>query len=238
MQRSPIANVINMPHTGIPSGGRSLAATTELTTMRTTFETAAARKAFNKLAKLAALADPARNNNENERAVALDKLIAALTERNPHGFTLADFDIEPVASPDAGTEAKPEAEAPKADAKPEADAERARAAANRATVAKHYNGPSLASHASRAPKLAEALARVANPVQRAKSASTRDESGLALALAHADDNGTFCPVAGTFDLGVLSRLASLGHIAVAGDRIKLTETGLSLARTVAKRKAA
>ena len=181
-------------------------------------------------AKLAASADPARNSNENERAVALAKLIA-LCEK--HGFALADFGIEPVASPDAGEAPKPEAEA----ATSARDAERARAAANRATVAKHYNGPSLASHASRAPKLAEALARIATPIQRAKSASKRDESGLALALAHADANGTFCPVAGTFDLGVLSRLASLGYIVVSGERAKLTETGLALARNVARKAA-
>lgn len=117
-------------------------------------------------------------------------------------------------------------------------AERERCIANRATVAPHYNGASLVSHASRAPKLADALQRVANPVQRAKSATPRDESALALALSHADGNGTFCPVAATADLGALSRLASLGFLAVAGERIKLTETGLSTARLIAKRKAA
>jgi hypothetical protein len=117
-------------------------------------------------------------------------------------------------------------------------AERERALANRAIVAPHYSGASPVSHAARSPKLADALARVANPVQRAKSATTRDESALALALAHADSNGTFCPVAATADLGALSRLASLGFLTVAGERIALTETGLSLARTVAKRKAA
>lgn len=120
----------------------------------------------------------------------------------------------------------------------ERDATRERAIANRAIVAAHYNGASLTSHASRAPKLADALARVANPVQRAKSATARDESALALALSHADENGTFCPVAATADLGALSRLASLGFLSVAGERIALTETGLSLARTVAKRAAA
>ena len=123
----------------------------------------------------------------------------------------------------------------KADA---ANETRERCLANRAIVAPHYNGPSLTSHASRAPKLADALARVANPIQRAKSPTTRDESALALALSHADADGTFCPVAATADLGALSRLASLGFLAVAGNRVALTETGLTLARTVAKRKAA
>lgn len=117
------------------------------------------------------------------------------------------------------------------------DAVRERAQANRAIVAPHYAGASPVSHATRAPKLADALARVANPIQRAKSATTRDESALALALTHADKAGTFCPVAATADLGALSRLASLGFLTVAGERIKLTPTGLSLARTVAKRAA-
>jgi hypothetical protein len=141
---------------------------------------------------------------------------------------------------------KPEPEAPKAEAsqpQPEAakptarDIERERAHANRATVAKHYNGASLASHATRAPKLSEALARVASPIQRAKSASARDESGLALAETLADDAGTFCPLAGTFDLGVLSRLASLGFLSVAGDRIQLSPAARDLARNVIKRAA-
>jgi hypothetical protein len=216
--------------------------------MRTTFTTTTQRKAFGKATKLAALADPARNTNEAERASALAKLIELCTR---HDFTLAEFGLgEPVASPEAGEAPKPEATAkPKRTrAKPEAakpatpadkrDAERERALANRAHIARHYAGPSAASHGARAPKLAEALARVASPVQRAKSASERDESGLALALKHADKAGTFCPVSATFDLGVLSRLASLGHITVAGDRLALTKTGLSLARIVTKRAAA
>jgi hypothetical protein len=176
--------------------------------------------------KLAALADPARNDNEAERASALAKLIALCAK---HGFNLADY-VKPVASP--------EPEAPAADAKQsEADATAARAAANRAFTASHYAGPSQASHAKRAPKLSEALARVANPVQRAKACSTRDESGLLLATSLADGNGTFCPLAGTFDLGVLSRLASLGYLSVAGDRIAISKAGTDLAANL-RRKAA
>lgn len=188
--------------------------------------------------KLAASADPARNDNEAERTVALAKLIALCTK---YGFNVAEF-VKPV----AGEAEQPKAEStttandPKAndtEAQSNRDAEAERAAANRATTQRHYAGPSQASHATRAPKLTEALARVAVPIQRAKSASARDESALALALKHSDEANTFCPVAGTFDLGVLSRLASLGMLAVAGDRIKLTDTGLALARNVAKRAA-
>lgn len=180
-----------------------------------------------KAAKLAALADPARNSNENERANALAKLIALC---ETYGFNVADY-VKPAASPDAG---KPEADA---SAESEADATAARAAANRAFTARHYSGPSQASHARRAPKLAEALARVASPVQRAKACSTRDESGLLLADSLADANGTFCPLAGTFDLGVLSRLASLGYLSVSGERIAISKAGRDLAGNL-RRKAA
>lgn len=209
--------------------------------MRTTFETTTARKAFAKLAKIAALADPARNPNEAERAVALSKLIAALTgDANKHGFTLADFDIEPVASPEAGEQPQPQPEQPEAPkaAEPSArDIERERATANRERTMRHYSGPSQASHATRAPKLAEALARVASPIQRAKSASERDCSALALAETLCDEAGTFCPVAGTFDLGVLSRLASLGYLTVSGERIAVNAAGRELARNTLKKAA-
>lgn len=114
-------------------------------------------------------------------------------------------------------------------------AERDRCHANRAIVEPHYNGASLATHRSRAPKLADALARIADPIQRAKSPTKRDESALALCLARADRSGTFCPVDATSDLGTLSRLASLGFLTVAGQRAKLTKAGAELARNVAKR---
>ncbi len=133
---------------------------------------------------------------------------------------------KPAASPEAG---KP--------ADTDGDDVAARAAANRAFTAKHYSGPSQASHAKRAPKLAEALARVATPIQRAKACSTRDESGLLLAVSKADSNGTFCPLTGTFDLGVLSRLASLGFLTVAGDRIAISKAGRDLAANLARKAA-
>lgn len=195
---------------------------------------AAARKAT----ALAALADPARNDNEHERASALAKLIELC---NAYGFKLSDYIADAPASPDAGetVDPQPEPEAPEAPAsdKSARDIERERAAANRAATMRHYSGPSQASHASRAPKLSEALARVSAPIQRAKSASARDCSGLALAETLADDAGTFCPLAGTFDLGVLSRLASLGFLSVAGDRIKLSPEARELARNTLKKAA-
>lgn len=127
-------------------------------------------------------------------------------------------------------------------AKPAADerrnAERERCKANAAIVAPHYNGPSLATHRSVAPKLAEALARVREPIQRAKSATVRDDSALVLCLSHADDKRSFDPTLATSDLGTLSRLASLGFLTVAGQRVQLTETGFSRAKLLSKPKAA
>jgi hypothetical protein len=184
--------------------------------MHTTKQIKAARTLC---AKLAASADPARNDNEAERAVALAKLIAKCAE---FGFELAEFGVKPVASP--------EAEAASDDVA-------ARAAANRAFTARHYSGPSQASHSRREPKLAEALARVADPIQRAKACSVRDESGLLLAASKADAAGTFCPLSGTFDLGVLSRLASLGFLTVAGDRIAISKAGRDLAANLARKAA-
>lgn len=117
-------------------------------------------------------------------------------------------------------------------------ADRERALANVAITRPHYAGPSQASHRSGPPKLSEALARIAKPIQHAKSATERDESALVLCLKHADGNGAFDPVAATSDLGTLSRLASLGFLVVAGNKAKLTKTGLETARNVSKRKAA
>lgn len=115
------------------------------------------------------------------------------------------------------------------------NAERERCLANAAIVRPHYSGPSLATHASRAPKLADALARIAKPIQRAKNPTERDESGLLLCFRHADANGCFDPVAATADLGMLSRIASLGFIVRDGQRAKLTADGISRAKLLAKR---
>lgn len=190
--------------------------------------------------KLAALADPARNPNESERAVALQKLIDHCTR---HGLNVSDF-TRPAASPDSGEQ--PQREKPKAEAKPKPDAdsdreaERKRAAANAAFTAKHYSGPSQASHAARAPKLAEAIERVRNPIQRAKSATVRDESGLRLAVKHANGSHDFDPCAATFDLGCLSRLASLGFLSVSpvAGRIRITKAGRDYAAAAARKAAA
>jgi hypothetical protein len=145
------------------------------------------------------------------------------------------------AKPAAAKAAKPVAAKPAIVATPaKADATnetRERCIANRQHVQPYYGGASPVSHASRAPKLAEALARVATPVQRAKSATERDCSALVLAAKHCDGNDTFCPVAATADLGALSRLASLSLLTVDGNRVKLTKAGRDLANLTLKAKA-
>lgn len=117
------------------------------------------------------------------------------------------------------------------------NAERERCAANAAIVRPHYSGPSLATHRSRAPRLADALQRIASPIQCAKSATVRDDSGLLLCFKHSGADGTFNPCDATADLGMLSRIASLGFISTDGKTAKLTASGLSRAKLLAKRKA-
>ena len=75
------------------------------------------------------------------------------------------------------------------------------------------------------------------PVQRAANgASPRDESLLSLIASRSDaKTGAFDPVAIVADLGVISRLASLGYITMRGDACTLTDTGAERARLVAKR---
>lgn len=148
---------------------------------------------------------------------------------------VAPVAVKPAPVKRAPKPAKPSAKPAPVAADSKRDADKLRALANRAIVAPHYNGPSLTSHSSTPPKLADALARVANPVQRAKTATQRDDSALALAYKHSDKAGTFCPVAATADLGALSRLASLGYLTVRGNRIALTKTGAERARNVSRK---
>ena len=104
-------------------------------------------------------------------------------------------------------------------------------------VAKLYNGASLSVH-SRKPCTAAAYAsHITKPVQRAANgASPRDESLLSLIASRSDaKTGAFDPVAIVADLGVISRLASLGYITMRGDACTLTDTGAERARLVAKR---
>jgi hypothetical protein len=138
--------------------------------------------------------------------------------------------------------AKPEAKAPVAKpAAPAAADQRAERQAltdkARATVRAHYNGASLTVHAHRAPKLADCIARIKAPTCGANSASKRDESLLLLiASATGGKPGAFNPASPELaaDLGVISRLASLGFIAAPGDQPTLTDKGAQYAKAAAK----
>lgn len=143
----------------------------------------------------------------------------AKRNRKPRAAKPAPAETAPVAKP-----SEPSA----------AEINRERAIANRAYVAPLYSGASPVAHSSRPPLLADALARVVTPIQRAKRETERDASFLMLASKHCDASGTFSPVDATADLGAISRCASLGYFAVSGERIALTDSGN--ARVAALRK--
>lgn len=111
----------------------------------------------------------------------------------------------------------------------------------RNAVAAFYNGASLTVHKSKAPKLSDCIARIEMPVQRAANgASERDESLLIRLVSVCDSDGrTFDPSQPNIaaDLGVLSRLASLGYIGVAASTGLpfVTDTGAERAGAVIAR---
>lgn len=174
--------------------------------MHTDKQIAAARI---RASKLAALADPARNDNEAERAVSLSKLIELCGK---FGFDLADF-VKPVASPDAE---------PAADAS-DADKRAAAYRANFAFTAQRYSGAS--KPATKNPKLAKLLENVVVMPQRVgpRGLSDRDIAQLLNNARYLDAAGTFCPVAANSDAGCISRGASAGLYVLAGDRIGFTD---------------
>lgn len=99
---------------------------------------------------------------------------------------------------------------------------------------KLYSGPSNVIHTRKPGKLDAYIARVKQPVQSADVASPRDEA--LLAIIHRNNvNGTFDPCAIAADLGVISRLASLGYVTMRGDKLALSTTGAERAAIVAKR---
>ena len=108
-----------------------------------------------------------------------------------------------------------------------------------------YNGPSLSVHRSdKQPAAAAYLERVASPVQKAKSATVRDDSALLtyydhLTTYHAGNYlDGFNPDRFGADLGALSRNASLYRVQLTdcGQHVQLTPLGLTQARNlVAKR---
>lgn len=139
---------------------------------------------------------------------------------------------------------KPAAAAAPAVAKPAtpaADNARAeRAAATAATFAKArklYSGNSAPVHSKRTPKLSDCIARIKSPIQTTDSATVRDTALLRLiADSIGGKPGAFDPTSPALacDLGVISRLASLSFLAVAGDKPVLTERGAAYAKAAAK----
>jgi hypothetical protein len=124
-------------------------------------------------------------------------------------------------------------------AKPAVDAEAKRCADLRALAATYYNGASVAAHQRKPAKRDEYANRITTPVQRigGSGPSARDESGLALILSGAKRDGSFDPCALNLDLGIASRLASVGMLTFASDTFTLTKAGRERANLVVKRAA-
>ena len=155
----------------------------------------------------------------------------------------------PDATPDAtpATDATPDVATPVAvPSKPDLKAEFIeRKAAAILSALPLYDGQSLSVHRSdKIPAGQAYLDRVASPVQKAKSATSRDDSALLTYYDHlttyhnGDYLSGFNPDRFGADLGALSRNASLNRVTLSDDKqhIVLTPLGISLARTlVAKR---
>lgn len=134
-----------------------------------------------------------------------------------------------------------------APAKPDLKAEFIeRKAAATLSVLPLYDGPSLSVHRSDKIPAAQAyLDRVANPVQKAKSATSRDDSALLSYYDHlttyraGDYSAGFNPDSFGADLGALSRNASLNRVTLTDDKqhIQLTALGITQARNLATKRA-
>lgn len=131
-------------------------------------------------------------------------------------------------------------------AKPDADTVAATAAADakrcddlRDLARLYYAGASNVAHQRKPAKRDDYASRVTKPVQRIAGGnpSARDESGVMLIASVANRSGVFDPCAINLDLGVASRLASIGFLAFADDTFALTADGRERARLIAKRAA-
>jgi len=152
----------------------------------------------------------------------------------------AAIEAAPAADDTPAPDAAPAAVA--APAKPDLKAEFIeRKAAAILSVLPLYDGESLAVHRSDKIPAAQAyLDRVASPVQKAKSATARDDSALLsyydhLTTYHAGDYlAGFNPDRFGADLGALSRNASLNRVTLSDDKqhIVLTALGVSQARNL------
>jgi hypothetical protein len=131
----------------------------------------------------------------------------------------------------AAATVKPVAAVAAKPAKPDATNDRAERVAligeARKAVAATYNGASLAVHSSRTPKLADCIARIAQPVQQAANGASDRDHSLLLRIASQAKAGAFDPSSPAIaaDLGVISRLASLKYIATDGKACTITASG-------------
>jgi hypothetical protein len=108
-----------------------------------------------------------------------------------------------------------------------------------------YDGQSLSVHRSdKIPAGQAYLERVAAPVQKAKSATSRDDSALLTYYDHlatyfgGDYTSGFNPDRFGADLGALSRNASLNRVALTDDKqhVRLTALGISQARNLVSKR--
>lgn len=209
---------------------------------------------------LAGLAfDPSTERN-GEQANAFAALLAAFNGDATQAAACyaqaaqADAVKRATRKPEPKPEPKPEAKAepkPEQPSKPHADAKRDDYEARvkligelRASVARFYNGPSLAVRTNPKRKAAsdyEAL--FVQPKHRTTldKISIRDESGLALIIERGDRSGCFDPAAINFDLGIFSRLRSVSFIEAAPLSSKLpyrlSKAGAEHARKAASKAA-
>jgi hypothetical protein len=184
-----------------------------------------------------------------ENSVAPDA-DATPVNATPDAIDTAPGTVAPDATPDAIDAAisaipdtTPVATTP---AKPDLKAEFIeRKAAATLSVLPLYDGESLAVHRSdKIPASQAYLDRVASPVQKAKSATARDDSALLSYYDHlttyraGDYSAGFNPDSFGADLGALSRNASLHRVALSDDKqhIVLTPLGISQARNLVARR--
>jgi hypothetical protein len=183
--------------------------------------------AAKRAATLAALADPARNDNAAERATAAQKLFAHCEKHNLDAFAFAPF-----LRPEPAHE-KPSAAADGARAK-----RRAIVAEIVASIRVVYAGASPSYRRSGKAHTFETYADTcAKPRQSIgpNGPTERDESALLGLIERSDANGAFDPVALCLDLGAFSRLASVDFIHRDGNAFAFTTAGLSRARGVVSR---
>lgn len=144
---------------------------------------------------------------------------------------------------EAAATAKAEREAAQADKRAtneQARTERAEQISGfRSLASAFYAGASLAAHRAKPSPRGVYSDRVLNPAQRCRDGvlTGRDESGLALLLSGASDTGSFDPCALAFDVGILSRLASVDLVTFANDTFSLSDTGRERATAIVKRAA-